>query len=201
MKKTLTMVVVMIIPAVLVILSVMMWFARPYRPHVSNIPQKTVPQLHSPQNTTYIFEDTPRTLVDGVLVWETRIGSVSKKTFRIFGEPAYGDLDADGDSDATLFLTQDSGGSGTFYYVALAIRNAEGAYRGTNAMFLGDRIAPQTVEIHDGRAVANFAERKAGEPFTTPPSVGKSVWVHLDPNTGEIGEFVQNFEGESNLPK
>ena len=46
-------------------------------------------------------------------------------------------------------------------------------------------------------APSSFAERKAGEPFTTQPSVGKSVWVYYDKKTGEIGELVQNFESES----
>lgn len=159
-------------------------------------PPQTTSKTSTPENATYTINDTPRTLVDGKLVRETAIGSVSKDTFMVFGSPVYGDLDADGDEDAALFLSQSSGGSGTFYYVALAM-NDGGVYKGTNAMLLGDRIAPQTLEIHDGRAVANFAERKAGEPFTTQPSMGKSVWIHLDPNTGEIGEWVKDFEGEA----
>lgn len=63
-------------------------------------------------------------------------------------------------------------------------------------MFLGDRIAPQNINIMDGRAVYNFAERKADEPMTTPPSIGKSIWIHYDQINNQIGEWVKDFEGE-----
>ena len=63
-------------------------------------------------------------------------------------------------------------------------------------MFLGDRIAPQNINIMDGRAVYNFAERRATDPMVTPPSIGKSIWVHYDKKTNQIGEWVKDFEGE-----
>jgi hypothetical protein len=61
----------------------------------------------------------------------------------------FGDLNEDGNEDAALFLVHQPGGSGTFYYIAAAL-NANGGFRGTNAVLLGDRIAPQTIEIRDG---------------------------------------------------
>jgi len=45
--------------------------------------------------------------------------------------------------------------------------------------------------------VVNYAVRAPGEPMTARPSVGKSVWLKLDPQTMQFGEVVQNFEGES----
>jgi hypothetical protein len=63
---------------------------------------------------------------------------------------------------------------------------------------IADRIAPQTTEYRDGLVVVNYAERRPGEPFTTPPSVGKSLWLKYDPVAMDFGEVVQNFEGESN---
>jgi hypothetical protein len=123
--------------------------------------------------------------------------ALSSSTLSIFGEPVYGDLNADGKAnDAALWLAYTPGGSGTFYYGVLVINN-NGSYQVTNTMLLGDRIAPQTLEIQAGRAVYNFAERKALEPMTTPPSVGRSVWVHYDIKNNEIGEWVKDFEGES----
>lgn len=139
-------------------------------------------------------------LVNGVSEKEITPGSATKNKLMIFGEPVMGDLDKDGDQDSVLLLVNEPGGSGTFYYAVLAINNGgnnSGNYVATNAMLLGDRIAPQTVEIRDGRAIYNFAERKAGEPFVTPPSVGKSVWIHFDKEKNEIGEWVKDFEGEA----
>ncbi|MEY4731284.1 MAG: hypothetical protein RL681_230 [Candidatus Parcubacteria bacterium] len=135
-------------------------------------------------------------LKDGKAEKEYAPGSASKNTLFIFGEPVYGDLDEDGDMDAAVMLANDPGGSGTFFYAVLAM-NGENGYRATNAMLLGDRIAPQTVEIQDGRAVYNYAERRADEPMSTRPSMGRSTWIAYNKNTNEIGEWVKDFEGET----
>ncbi|OHA85620.1 MAG: hypothetical protein A2408_01030 [Candidatus Yonathbacteria bacterium RIFOXYC1_FULL_52_10] len=152
--------------------------------------------ISNPRNTAYQIDGQEYLLVNGTVEKETAPGSASKDTVRVFGEPVVGDLDADGDTDAAIFLVKNSGGSGTFYYVALAM-NENGTYRGTNALFLGDRIAPQTLEIHEGRAVANYAVRAAEESFAVSPSIGKSLWIHFDQANFEIGEWVKDFEGEA----
>lgn len=149
-------------------------------------------------DTPFIIDGNEFALVNGVAEIEAAPGSASKETLSIFGAPIYGDFDNDGDEDAAVLLQQTSGGSGVFYYAALALFDGT-KYVSTNAMFLGDRIAPQTIEIQEGRAVFNYADRKAGEPMTEQPSVGKSVWVHYDVTNNEIGEWVKDFEGEANF--
>jgi hypothetical protein len=124
--------------------------------------------------------------------------SVNLGTQKVWGEPVLGDLNGDGQPDKAVWLIDEPGGSGTFFYAQLLINN-NGKYVPTDTMFLGDRIAPQNINIQDGRAVYNFAERGALEPMTTPPSLGKSVWVNYDQKTNQIGEWVKGFEGESNL--
>ncbi|MFA5830350.1 MAG: hypothetical protein WC878_00810 [Candidatus Paceibacterota bacterium] len=116
--------------------------------------------------------------------------SANKNTLVIFGEPVYGDLNDDKKEDAALLLVNNPGGSGTLYYAVLAI-NGENGYKATNAIFLGDRIASQTVEIREGHALYNFTERKPGEPMETTSSVGKSFWVFYNKTTGEINEWVR----------
>lgn len=154
-------------------------------------------QKTDPLNISYTINNESYTLVQGKVEQPSTIDSVIKTSLSIFGLPIYGDLDKDGDADAAILLTYTAGGSGTFYYAVFAT-NVNGVYKSTNTLFLGDRIAPQTVEIMNGNAVYNYAERAVGEPMTTPPSRGKSLWVHLNPKTNEIGELVQNFEGEAN---
>jgi hypothetical protein len=105
----------------------------------------------------------------------------------LFGEPVLGDLNGDGLIDKAVWLIEEPGGSGTFFYAELLI-NTGSAYKTTNAVFLGDRIAPQTLEIKGGQAIYNFAERKVSDPMTTPPSIGKSVWVNYNKKTNEIIE-------------
>lgn len=149
------------------------------------------------KNSTYVIGKESFTLVNGSLSKEIAPNSIVKNTLSIFGEPIYGDLNSDGVPDAAVMLVNNSGGSGTFFYAVLAIATGT-TYTTTNALLLGDRIAPQTVEIRDGRALYNYAERKANEPMTNKPSIGKSLWINYDNATGEIGELVKNFEGEAN---
>lgn len=153
------------------------------------------------RNMSYVVGGETFYLVDGKAEKEYVPGSTTKNTLYLFGEPTYGDLDGDGDTDAAVLLVNNPGGSGTFFYAALIVNDGMQTYHATSAMLLGDRIAPQTVEIHDGRAVYNFAVRKGNEPMNTQPSVGKSVWVNYDRKTGEIGEWVKGFEGESVMPR
>lgn len=119
-----------------------------------------------------------------------------------FGNEITGDIDSDGDEDRAFLVTHDGGGSGTFFYLAGAI-NDGGKYKGTNLMLIGDRIAPQTTEYRDlgapygARVIVNYADRGPGEPFTTLPSFGKSLFAKYSGATNDFGEVVQDFEGES----
>jgi hypothetical protein len=118
------------------------------------------------------------TLANGVSEIEAAPGSASKIVTRYFGNEATGDLNGDGMPDVALLLTQSGAGSGTFYYVVVALRTRDG-YVGTNAVLLGDRIAPQSTEIRDGGLIVNYAERRPGDAMTTPPSVGVSKYLKV----------------------
>ncbi|MEK7588873.1 MAG: META domain-containing protein [Patescibacteria group bacterium] len=151
-------------------------------------------------NMSYVVEDEIFHLKNGTAINEGAPGTLSKSTLSIFGEPAYGDFDTDGDTDAAIWLVNDSGGTGKFYYAVLDM-NMGTSYKPTNAMFLGDRIAPQSLNVQEGRAVYNFAQRRENDPMTAEPTVGKTIWVHYDKNSGEIGEWVKDFEGEADPDK
>lgn len=135
-----------------------------------------------PLNASYIIENQPIQLAGGILSVEAAPGSASQMTTRIFGQPAAGDLNGDGKTDAAVILEQNAGGSGTFYYVAAAI-NTGNATQGTNAILIGDRIAPQTLEISGGKIIFNYADRLLGEPMTTQPSVGVSKYFTVQNGT------------------
>lgn len=122
--------------------------------------------------------------------------SASMITTQYFGNEAYGDLDGDGDEDVVFLITQDGGGSGIFFFLVGALRE-EGGYRGTHAVLIGDRIAPQTTEFRNGEIIVNYADRVPGEAMATSPSVGKSLYLKYNPEQMDFGELVQDFEGES----
>jgi hypothetical protein len=154
------------------------------------------PRLFDPKNTSYQLGGVPVNLTDGYADLKLQGPSGFKKTLRLFGEPVIGDVDNDGDNDAAVLLAADTEDIDIMYYAALVI-NRDGAASTTELMYLGDRIAPQSISFQDGRFVYNIAIRKNGEALTVPPSIGKSVWIHYTKETGEIGEWVKDFEGES----
>jgi heat shock protein HslJ len=149
------------------------------------------------KDATYVIDGRPVSLVNGMAETEAAPGSATKVVTKYFGNEVRKDLDADGREDIVFLLTQETGGSGTFFYVVAAL-NTENGYVGSQALLLGDRIAPQTTEAGDGKMViVNYAERKQGEPMTAQPSVGKSLQLLLDPELMQFGEVVRDFEGEA----
>jgi len=140
-------------------------------------------------------------LSGGVAETETAPGSASKTVTRYFGNELKTDLDGDSREDVVFILTQETGGSGTFFY-AVAALNKENGYVGSDGYFLGDRIAPQTTEesrnpSHKNVIVVNYADRLPNEPMSAEPSAGKSVYLKIDPETMKWGIVVSDFEGES----
>jgi hypothetical protein len=138
---------------------------------------ETLP-IASYKDATYRIDGKSIALVNGLSEAEAAPGSSSRIITRYFGNDAVGDLNGDGKEDIAFLLTQDTGGSGIFYYVVVALRTATG-YQGTNAVLLGDRIAPQMMNIENGRVVVNYAERNPDESFAIKPSVGISKYLKI----------------------
>ena len=136
-------------------------------------------------DVTVTIDDQKFTMSNGVAETPSASGSALKNTIRLVGEPVMGDADGDGDLDAALMIQNDPGGSGTFYYAVVALDNG-GVYRASNALLLGDRIEPQTVEFTDGRFAYTYAERRAGEPMVAYPSIAKTVLIAVNKSTGAI---------------
>jgi hypothetical protein len=79
-------------------------------------------------------------------------------------------------------ITQETGGSGIFYYAVVAVTKGD-TYMTTNAFFVGDRIAPQTSLIpqNSNELQINYAKRRPGEPMTTSPSEGAVLLLKVTP--------------------
>lgn len=136
-----------------------------------------------PQNATYLIDGKQVTLVNGVAETEAAPGSATKVTTKYFGNAVDVDLNADGLMDSGFLLTQEGGGSGTFFYVAAALQQSGGSYQGTNAIFIGDRIAPQSTNVdpnNPAQFIVNYADRKPDEPMSAQPSVAVSKTFKLD---------------------
>lgn len=140
---------------------------------------KTAISANDYKNAAYEIDGQKVQLKDGIANITSANNPAAKSTIKYFGNEAWGDFNNDGRQDVAFILTQDSGGSGTFYYAVAALNNGNG-YDGTNAIFLGDRIAPQTTEFHNNEIIVNYAVRKADEPMTTAPSVGVSKYLKVN---------------------
>ncbi len=151
-----------------------------------------------PLSARYTIEGQEIALTDGRHEMQAAPGSATRITTAVFDTPVYGDLDGDGDDDVTLFLVYQPGGSGTFYYVAAAL-NEDDNYVGTNAVLLGDRIAPQTLSLRNGVVITTYADRRLEESMTTPPTIAKSTYLTLDDGNLKpmrpLAEGEQVFEG------
>lgn len=131
-----------------------------------------------PLQALYRVEGQPVRLSGGLAEAPAAPGSAARVRTAVFGRPIHGDLDGDGVDDAVLLLLHEAGGSGTFTYVAAAIRARDG-YRGTDAVLLGDRVAPQTMAVRNGVVTVNYADRLPGEPLTAPPREGVTAYLVL----------------------
>ncbi len=166
MKKTIGILIV-----IAIIIGGIFWY-------INRVETTTVATVSGYKDSTYLIQGEQVTLINGKA--ETAVsGSSSKNVTQYFGNLAEGDLNSDGRPDAVFFLTQSGTGSGTFYYAVAAIKNSDNTYKGTNAVFLGDRIAPQTIEIKNSSITVNYSDRKPNEPMTTSPSVGKTMYLRV----------------------
>lgn len=154
------------------------------------------PPQPDPRNASYRIDGREIRLTDGRSETEAAPGSATRETTTLFGDPVFGGLREGSYRDAALLLVHDPGGSGTFYYAAAALREEDG-YRGTDAVLLGDRVAPQGIEIRNHVVIVRYADRRPGEPMSAPPSVGRSAYLTL--KEGRLSAVPPLEEGEQVL--
>lgn len=145
------------------------------------------------KETSFTIDGVSIALKDGVSS-VAQTGSSAMVVTQYFGNEVEADVNNDGVLDTVFLVTQTSGGSGTFYYVVAALKT-EGGYQVTNAVLLGDRIAPQSSVATDEGVLVTFATRAEDEPMTTELSIGVSkLFTVLD---GELTEVLAGRELDS----
>lgn len=129
----------------------------------------------NPRSGAYTIEGETFVLANGEVTVQVDPGVFVK--YKYF-QQADGLLNEDTIADSGVIITADGGGSGTFYYAAALVSYPDG-WIGTNAILLGDRIAPQTIDVADDMFVVNYAIRKPGEAFSVAPSVGVTKYFQV----------------------
>jgi uncharacterized lipoprotein YbaY len=131
------------------------------------------PEGLSPQelaNGTYkgIYEQ-PVTLTDGAYEGEPFVeGGASRPTVTFIDNPiAYGDLNGDGQEDAAVLLAENSGGSGTFVYLA-AVVSQDGQPVNVATTLLGDRVQVDSLEIENNQIVVDMVQAGPDDPMCCP---------------------------------
>lgn len=130
-----------------------------------------VPAEIDPANATYSIEGKPVTLVNGKADEPIVPGGASRHVTALTPFMARGDIEGDGQQDVAVLLTDNSGGSGVFYYLA-AFPATQGP--STAAVFVGDRISVTNLAISDRKIVVSYLTRPDGAPFSAAPTVATS---------------------------
>lgn len=132
-------------------------------------------------NASFSIDGEVVTLSNGVSQTKDEIGLTSETTL-LKNFIAYGDLNKDGNEDSALLLEVSGGGSGTFIYLAGFISGTLNR-KGTEAVFIGDRIAPKTIAIKNGVITLTYLDRQSNEPFSSEPTVLKTKQFSLSNNS------------------
>ena len=121
-------------------------------------------------NATFMIGDSSVTLKSGKSIVPASDDSATADETDLTQTVSYGDLNGDGKEDEAVVLTDQGGGSGVFIYVAAYV-SGNISYKGTNAVFVGDRVAPQSISVKNGVITLTYLDRGPNEPYAADPTI------------------------------
>ena len=86
-----------------------------------------------------------------------------------------GDFDADGCEEAVVLLVENSGGSGSFVYVAALVRRG-GVVENTGTKLVGDRIQIRSILIDGGEIRLEIVQQGPGDAVCCPTQKASMIW-------------------------
>lgn len=132
------------------------------------------------KNINYTIDGDNITLVDGKA--ETSIPDSSMKIVtEYFDLEKFTDLNGDGRDDVVFVLSQETGGTGVFYYLVAAL-NTDNGWIGSRAYFIGDRVIPKSLVVSDNIISLNYLDRNNDQSFAEEPSINKNILVSFNVN-------------------
>lgn len=136
------------------------------------------------KNMTYQdIYDKPVTLADGLYEGAPFVNNAASKPTLTFISPAvFGDLNEDGVDDAAVLLVENSGGSGSFVYLAAVVNNG-GVPENVATTLLGDRVEPEAFAIVHGEIIVEATSHTEDDPLRCPSLKTVTAYTLLN---GEI---------------
>ncbi len=133
---------------------------------------RAAPSLEDAARATYtgLFDGAPITLADGRWQGEPYVtGGASAPRVGLVGEfLLQGDLDGDGEQESAVLLWTSTGGSGTFDYLAVLDRAADGSVANPATAGLGDRVRVRDARLADGVVVLDLVQAGPGDAACCP---------------------------------
>jgi heat shock protein HslJ len=110
-----------------------------------------------------------------------------------------GDLNGNGAEEAVVLLWSNSGGSGTFDYIAVAGRDKNGAPLNLATAALGDRVKIRSAEINDGRITVNVVQAGPEDAACCPGQKFKRTFTLADDELNEVSSEDQGRQSIADL--
>ena len=117
-----------------------------------------------PMNHSYLVEKEQVVLADGH-AREKISGTTAIIITEVIQKPIFADLNGDNTKEAALILMQHTGGSGTFFYLAVA-RDSDDI---VESYFLGDRVRVEAMKIFKNQITVEYLDRAKYDPMSARP--------------------------------
>jgi len=139
-------------------------------------------------NATYSgIYDEPVTLTDGVYEGEPFVeGGAARPTVTLVPMTAFGDLNGDGVDDAAVLLSENSGGSGVFTYLA-AVVNDNGQPVNAGTVMLGDRVQIKSMVIENEQIEIEMITQGPNDPMCCATLKVRQTYALQDGQLAETG--------------
>jgi len=133
-------------------------------------------------------------LVNGEYREQAAPGSATETVVKLTHHIAFGKLD--GKDAAAVILITDPGGSGTFYDLALLVKDPQG-WINRDIAFLGDRVKIHSLAIKNNEIVVDMTTQGPGDPICCPTRQAVHQFVLRDNRLVKMGEEVRGKADQS----
>jgi heat shock protein HslJ len=115
----------------------------------------------------YRCDDLQVTLKDGEFRGPAAPDSASENVVQLMDLKAIGDVTGDGVDDAAALFWNNSGGSGTFIYLAV-VTGEEGQVTNLSTVLLGDRVQVEALAVDSGKIIVDSVQHGPDDPTCCP---------------------------------